>query len=306
MRTITGIALSLALLPLTSCQGVGPTNFFFNQLEIDSELHLRPQGPRSLSAPGSGSSFSFFRGAYITSVEHFAMTSGSASPADLLYLEADLNQRLSRTVKTDRLLDGPFGSIYVTRHCFYNKAPGAYVNYISVEANQRGAGEVPSEVLRPTGDLPPLTSVGLIRVFRSDGGYEIVTASYEANGKLGGIYTARTFASEGAPINPAQFLYRGGRDPRLEQYGIPPTIDVQHYLQRHDLVLPAASLALERAVVTLHFGFNKLLRRDDLRDGAIASSTFLQPSVTREEQQLGPECENQLRRQMLSGQRTVD
>jgi hypothetical protein len=59
-------------------------------------------------------------------------------------------------------------------------------------------------------------------------------------------------------------------------------------------------------VMNQHYGHNKLIRQDDLKDGAIISSRFLQPSVTDEENVLDSLCESRFQQQQTLGLPTVE
>jgi hypothetical protein len=92
----------------------------------------------------------------------------------------------------------------------------------------------------------------------------------------------------------------------LQKYGIPDHIDVQKYLLSHRLPLPAVSLPQELTVLNEHYGYNKLVRQDQLHDGVVISSRFFQPSITDEENFLDSRCEERFRQQQAAGIPTVE
>jgi len=306
---VRNIALGTMLLaaPLISSCRVGPSNFYFDHLRVDPGLRLVPMGSRSLAVPTSGTYYSFFRGSFLIMIEHFLKRSGAATPEAAFHLEASLDQRLDRTVKTDVILEGAFGTVYSQKTCFYNRRPADNVGSVSVGAWTKGGGEVPSEVSDPKSDLPPLTGLSLVRIFRTGEEYVVVAANYEANGDLGSIHIGGT--KEGNWVlsrDGGDFIFLGPPDARPRTYGIPVRIDAPRYRVERRLALPAVALAQELNVLNQSFGYGRIIRQDKLVDGAITSSRFLRPSVTDEEQVLAPACDARLEQQREKGQRTVD
>jgi len=59
-------------------------------------------------------------------------------------------------------------------------------------------------------------------------------------------------------------------------------------------------------VVNQHYGFGKLMRQDQFRNGSVVSSRFLRPSVTEEEKNLNPECDAKFAQQRSMGLSTVE
>lgn len=95
--------------------------------------------------------------------------------------------------------------------------------------------------------------------------------------------------------------------PTLATYGIPANIPVEKYLRSRALSLPAASLHQERDILNEYYGFGKFIRQDELTDGAIVASRWLQPSETKEEKDtLNTLCDARFRKQQALGLPTVD
>jgi len=64
-------------------------------------------------------------------------------------------------------------------------------------------------------------------------------------------------------------------------------------------------MAEEIVVLNQHYGYNKLIREDELTDGAMVRSRFLEQSVTEEENVLNPLCESRFKQQLTLGLPTV-
>ena len=308
VRNIGPWAVLLALPLIDSCR-VEPGNYYFSQLRIDDRLHLLPEGTRSITAPNPKNDMYYFlfRGAYVTSVDHFLKRAGGGEPERLFYLEANPDQLLDRTVKYVVLLEGSFGTVYATKTCFYNRPVAENFDTVAVGSNQKNLGALPSEIPDPRTELPPLTGFSLVRIFRTGAEHLVIGANYELNGDLGSLHISGTKDGEWSSTNAGgNFLALGGWGGRLERYGIPAHIDIQQYLKRRRLPLPLVAMAQELNVVHQHFDYGKVIRQDKLRDGMIVSSRFLQPVVTEEEQALGPACDSRLHQQWSMGLRTVD
>lgn len=312
--------ISGLLLLGTSCQSISP---YFRELKIDSRLHLIPTGGIGLlgfQEPSVGDYYLPFHGAYMTSVEHFEKKPGAIARERQLYLETDQNQVLDRTVKEDEILRGPFGTVLATKECFYTRPIQNGFGSVSVEFDSNDlAHELPSEVSAPTEGLPALTSISLVRIFRTSPEYVIVSANYESDGSLGSLNFGA--AKNGQPVRTDPFgtsVYRTPDPqvndsqakelgPSLAKYGIPTHIDVQKYLLSGRMPLPAVALAQQKNVMNEFYGFGKFIRQDELKDGAIAVSRWLQPSVTEEEKEtLNPLCDARFLQQQAIGLPTVE
>src|ERR1700719_739449 len=107
--------ISALLLILISCQ---PNFLNSTKLEIGPDLHLVPSG-RISAEPRIGSYYFFFYTTTgLTIVDHFQKKPGVDTRERLLHLETDHNQVLDRTVKSDEILKGRFGTIYAEKTCF--------------------------------------------------------------------------------------------------------------------------------------------------------------------------------------------
>jgi hypothetical protein len=315
-------ALILNLLLLDApCQS--PSPYYFRELKIDSGLHLILTGGINLpnfKEPDVGSYYAPFHGAFLTSVDHREKKPGAVARERSLYLETNQDQVLDRTVKTDEILRGPFGALNAERQCFYTRPIQSGYGSVSVEFNGNDTEhELPSEVSSPTEGLPALTSLSLVRIFRTSPEYVIVSANYERDGSLGSLNFAA--AKNGYPAGNGPFgtaMYRTGDPqvddlqrkelaPSLTKYGIPTHIDVEKYLLSRQMPLPAVALDQEKNVMNEFYGFGKFIRQDELKDSAIVASRWLQPSVTEEEKQtLNPLCDARFRQQQAIGLPTVE
>ena len=306
VRKIEFAALALAFL-LIGCSR-GPTNFNVDELKIDSDLHLIPVGYRTLRAPGEGSYFFFFYTATgLTTVDH--IDTKPSGHERLLYLETGHNQVLDRTVKAEKILTGNYGTVYSAKTCFYASPLARGHSTVSVGANNNGIDEVPAELAREPEALPPLTSVSLIRIFRTAPEYVIVAGNYEADGKMGSLQIGGAKGGDRvAFLGGGDYLFPGSTTQPAalaKQYGMPVRIDLQDYLRSRRLMLPSVGLPQEIVAVDFHYGYDKVIRQDTLSDGAISSTRFLLPSVTSEEKILEPLCESRFRQQHADGLPTV-
>ena len=296
---------------------------YFRELKIDSGLHLILTGginPPNFQEPDVGSYYAPFHGAYVTSVDHREKKSGAVARERSLYLETGQDQVLDRTVKTDEILRGPFGTIDAVKVCYYTRPIGNGPGSVSVEFNGNNTEhELPSEVSNPTETLPELTSFSLVRIFHTSPGYVIISANYERDGSLGSLGFGA--AGNGLPAGDGSSviaIYRTGDPhvddlqrkelgPSLAKYGIPTHIDIQKYLLSRRVSLPDVALDQEKNVMNVFYGFGKFIRQEELKDGAIVTSRWLQPSVTEEEKAtLNPLCDARFRQQQTIGLPTVE
>jgi hypothetical protein len=305
-------AISALLLIFISCR---PNYFYFTKLEVGPDLHLVPSG-RVSAEPSIGSYYFFFHTATgLTTVDHFQKKPGGDTRERLLYLETDRNQVLDRTVKSEEILKGRFGTVYAEKTCFFARPIASSSSYVSVYSyfNQLDH-EVPSELSHPPQHLPPLTSLSLVRIFHADPEYLVVSANYEPNGELGSLHIDGAkggdwLHSNFVPAAQDGFVQRVPKDrgsDALKKYGIPAHLDVQEYLRSHRLSLSPVALSQEMTVMNQHYGYNKLIRQDELKDGDIILSRFLQPSVTDEENALDSLCESRFHQQQTLGLPTVE
>ena len=316
-------AVILAQQPAASPAAPAATSRYFRELKIDSGLHLILTGGINLpnfQEPNVGSYYAPFHGAWTTSVDHFERKAGAAARERSLYLETGQDQVLDRTVKTDEILRGPFGTVDAVKECFYTRPIENGFGSVSVEFNGNDKEhELPSVVTSPAEGLPPLTSLSLVRIFRTSPEYVIVSANYERDGSLGSLnfgsakdgHPGGTGPSGTAiyrtPDPQVNEIVRKGLDPELTKYGIPAHIDVQRYLLSRQMPLPAVALDQEKNVMNEFYGFGKFIRQDELKDGAIVASRWLQPSVTEEEKEtLNPLCDARFRQQQTIGLPTVE
>jgi hypothetical protein len=309
MRVVKKIGLAaLASAFLSIGSSCGPRDFNVNELRIDSDLHLIPVGSQTLRVPDKGSYYSFIHTwTGLTIVDHIDARHGRGER--LFYLETSPNAVLDRTVKMEAILKGRYGTVYSKKTCFYARPLARGYGSVSVGAGNNGIDEVPAELANAPETLPPLTSVSLIRIFRTAPEYVVVAGNYELDGKMGGLQISGAKDGDRVPyLGGGDYVFPGPTGQPAEfakQYGIPARFDVQDYLRSHRLTLPATDLPQEIAAVDLHYGYDKLIRQDTLSNGIIRSSRFLRSSVTSEEKILDPLCESRFRQQRAAGLPTV-
>ena len=252
----------------------------------------------------------------MTSVDHWEKKPGAVSRERSLYLEARRDQVLDRTVKTDEILRGPFGSVNAQRECFYTRPIENGFGSVSVEFNSNDMEhETPIEVSGPPQGLPALTSISLVRIFRTGQDYVVISANYEPDGSLGSLNFGAAKDGQPSPNSPSgtsmyrtpdpqvNDIQRRELAPTLATYGIPASIAIQKYLRSRALSLPVASLHQERNILNEFYGFGKFIRQDELNDGAIVASRWLQPSET---DTLNILCDARFRKQQALDLPTVD
>jgi hypothetical protein len=154
--------------------------------------------------------------------------------------------------------------------------------------------------------------LSLVRIYRSFPEYLVVAASYEQNGELGSLHIdgekdGNWLHSNSVPAA-KEFDQLGGKgwDVARKRYGIPAQIDLQGYLRSRHIPIPAASLPQEVTFLNQHYGYNRFIRLDELSNGTVISSRFLQPSETDEEKILNLQCESRFRQQQRLGLPTVE
>ncbi len=309
-------ALYAALIVMTvSCSGYRPTNYFVREMKIDTEQHLIPVGPKSLRHPATGSYYMFFHTATgLTLVNHLTWQDRSADVRRLLYLEADRDV-LERTVKDDQIVTGPFGAIIVEKECRYNRPVATYWSSIQVllqSAHPDIGREIPDPVPAVPANVPPLTSISIVRIFRAGPQFVFGSGNYETNGTLGSIQSGRIRNGDvqyPAPITmaprPQDDLMRPRFNEIRQASGLPPRVEIEKYLRLKRLPLLTTSNPEGRTIVVLVYGFGQLVRQDSLDEGVVTSSRYLRPVVTEEEGIIGPECDARFRQQESTGRPTV-
>jgi hypothetical protein len=284
-----------------SCQR---SSYNVTGLQIDAQHHLNPIGKKSLDKPSSGSYYLFFHTATgLTIVTHWTRKAGESDFRNVLYLETNKDKILDRTVKDDVIIAGTYGTLISKRECFYARPINEGLSGVQVEIasnNYPSAHEMPSELPMTPKEMPSLTSLSLVRVFRESPGFTVVSANFEADGTLGTLNLGQIAQGDLMPgshtsARPSDF------DPDLKKYGIPSRMDVHQYVGTGRLQLIPVPLPQETAIVILHYGFGKLMRQDTLEGGAVISSRFLQPGTTEEEKRLDPECDQRFRQQQSKG-----
>lgn len=298
----------------SSCAGCGPrTNFFVHGMKIDAKQNLIPVGSRMWQHPDTGSYYMFFYTAtHLTIVNDFAPQEGTPDVRQLLYLEAS-HDVLERTVKDDQVITGPFGAIVVEKDCRYNHPVATYWSSIQVllQSSHPDIGrEIPDAVPAVPADLPPLTSISIVRIFRGGPQFIFGSGNYEADGTLSSIQHGKIMNGDLQSVaitmaGPHYNLSPQGFNEIRQTAGLPPRVEVENYLRLKRLPLPVISDPEERTLVVLVYGFGQLVRQDSLVNGVVTSSGYLRPVVTEEERTLGPECDARFREQQSAGIPTV-
>lgn len=301
---------ALAALSMLAAIGsaCGQTSYYVGEMKIDSGQHLIPVGPKSLNHPAADSYYFFFHTATkLTTVNHLATQGQNADVHRLLYLEED-QDRLERTVKTDEIIAGPFGAVVAEKTCFYNRAVENYPSSIRVliqSLHPEIGREIPDVVPEAPRDVPPLTSISIVRFFRAGSQLIFGSANYEANGTIRSIHNGRIINGDLQPLSSIMSPLAPNFNEVRQSLGLPSQVDVESYLRLNRIPLPTTSNPQERAIVILVYGFGKLIRQDSLEAGVVTSSRYLRPVVTEEEQALGQECDDRLREQQSMGRPTV-
>jgi len=74
-------------------------------------------------------------------------------------------------------------------------------------------------------------------------------------------------------------------------YGISGRIDIQRYLRSRQLTIPPGTFPDVANLLIQFYGYDKIIRQDELSHGVPIASRFLQPSITQEEKILNPVCD---------------
>jgi len=240
-------------------------------------------------------------------VDHLERGPGASSPQRLLYLEAGKDQVLDRTVKSVKILGGPFGDLFADKTCFYASPIERGYSAVAVRSYFRAPiYETPAELQSPPQNLPPLTSLSLVRVFRETPEFVVISADYEPSGTLGSVNVSEVRGGDWVK-GETHMVPTEGRLGYLQKYGIPVSIDVQSFARLHRFPLPPVALVQEQAIYIQHYDYDKLIRVDALKDGALVSTRFLRPSVTKEEREtLDALCGARFHKQQAMGLPTVE
>lgn len=271
---------------IAGCTASEPTSFYFPTLTINSDLHPEAHGPKEILKPPTAEYYFMFHAATgLTSINHFRRDARTGNATDLFYLETDQSpdQTLLRTVKTELLDSGRFGSLLTQTNCFfkpnYRNGAGVKVYFHSP------IYEIPGELNAWPPDALPLTSVSLVRLFRMSPELVTVSANYEADGRLGslGIDGARNgdWTNTGSDNRILPFIggfsRLGIKPEQLARFGIPDKFDLAQYQRQHAVRLPDVSTPQEHVWVVEMFGFGRLIRVADLQDGKVARQRILRP-----------------------------
>lgn len=160
-----------------------PISQYYAKLEIGPGFHLVPSQPVSTEPTIGSFYFVDHTATGLTTVHHFRQDLGAKTATRLLYLEANRDLVLDRTVKTFQLMRGRFGTVFADKTCFFNRPTERNWSNVSVHSwFDAPIVEVPSELPRPPKDLPPLTSISLVRIYRASPDYVVVAANYEPTG----------------------------------------------------------------------------------------------------------------------------
>src|SRR4051794_1842166 len=286
-----------------ACAACGPLVYYVPGMKVDSEHHLIPVGKRTIQKPALDSYYYFFPAATgITFVTHWERLPGSSLDHAVLALNTNKDHVLDMTLRRDQVLTGNFGTLVAARECFYARTieEGWSGMGVYIESNLYPVAlELPVELPGPPKELPPVTSVSVVRIFRAAPEFMVISANYEANGALGSLNVGGTLGGERKDSSTKSRV--SADDPDPAKYGIPRQIDIAKYIRAGKLPLPKATLPQEMALLIVHYGFGKFMREDLLGEDAIASSRFLQPLTTEEGRLLDPECDERFRRQQAMG-----
>jgi len=300
---------TLALSP-SACSLIDgePTNYFVREMKIDSHQRLSPVGPKSLQHFDDGSYYMFFHAARITWVSHQLTLGPSGEQRQLMYLETDKDDLLERTVKTDRIIAGPFGAVVTERTCFYNRPvetnPSALL--VLVQSMKYDMAEIPNTVAEPPTNAPPLTSFAIVRFFHEGNYLAFGSGNYEATGTIGAIQSGKTSGGDLLPGSSTTVSQASDFNNLQHTYGLSPHVDIADYLRSNRIALARTSDAEDRSFVILVYGFGQFIRQDTLgKGGAATSSRLYMPLITEEGKMLGPECDDRFRKQLAAGEPTV-
>lgn len=297
---------------LFGCGPNGPQNGFYPRIRIGPDGTILPEGQRTLYQPAELSSFDYFRGGSVLSIEHRVRPVQGDPAQKAFYLEArEANFRLDRTVKTSELLHGEFGSVVFQKTCFYNRSFDVNLDTVAIGLHD-GSSEPAKLVNPPTARNIP-TSFALLRVFRDGEGAAVVIGGYEANGTLRSLHINHTrsgarlfYPEDGVFMDPSSNLMT--RAPNPIGVGLPLTLQPEF---NGFVRLPATSFPAAMEALFTVYADGSLVRRDVLAEGrnglsVLKETRFLQPSVVDEQRQLEPACNAQLAKQRTTQKRTVE
>jgi len=304
MRSAKTALLIAVLIALSACKSQGPTNYYVQGIQISRDGQVSPVGTRSLFETRPGSNFYFFHTAKLTIVQHMEKIPGESELHRLLDLETKPDGRLDRTVKSDVLLMGDFGTIYADKTCFYNRPVQSSYNSVKITFFSNGypqAYDKPTVLPDAPEVVPPLSSVSLVRVIHNESDYTLVSADYESSGELRNFHVAKAHGGDIYPATDEVSYPLNSEDPRMEKYGIPSVLKIDSDSSLPRLQLPSVRESDVSTWLIRFHDFGKLIHQQQLREGQPLSSRWLQPSVTEEEHIIGPECDSRFRQQLSMG-----
>jgi hypothetical protein len=306
----------LALLMCTSgCKLDHPLTGYYSDIRLGTDNTLLPKGHRSLTQPSLLSYFLYFRSDSLASATHFVRSSRFEPPLVAFYLESDLETgKLDRTVKTTKLMQGPFGNVSLKKSCFYHRSFDANLDTAAI-----GMYDSEAESATPAGEPPTRagfpTSFALVRIYHDGGATAVLAGNYEADGTLRSLHLDHTrFGHRLLRQEDGVFIYplssikvRNAPDPIA--LGLPLTIHTTSVVE--SMRFPAAPLPVVMNVLFTIYDEGSLIREDRLQNGqeglAIREETlYLHTSVVDEQRQLEPSCNGQFAKQRATRMRTVE
>jgi hypothetical protein len=300
---------------LAGCVACNKISYNFSKISTDSNMHVSTSG-MMFSEPAEGEYYYFAHDPAKPTIDHFYKKHGETTPLRELFLEMDPKQNLIRTVKHDVIMFDPaYGYVYADKLCFYQTGGTVYPNSVEVGSFFNSLEEdLPVTLKSAPSPLPPLTSISYIRMFHPDPDYFIVSANYEANGDLSTLHVDHTkggvWVSGTDDVIPKDTSEEGMKAANLKpdlltKYGIPAHIDVASYLAANKMDVLPTTLPAGRIVLNLHYGWNKVIRQDELNAGRNFGTIYLQPTLTEEEKTLNPVCDAKLQQQQAAGEATA-
>jgi hypothetical protein len=229
-------------------------------------------------------------------VDHYAGLREPRVRYDSFGLDED--RRLTSRTKHQELLHGEFGTIYTESTYFYVtgfRGPNPR-RFTAAYANGH-EHERPAIVPAPPGDELTLEAVSVVRVFRAPPEFLIVSANYDAGGRMQSVHVngARNgnwIHPNGIPEpyrNPGVATMLDARPRLLGFYGLPPRFPVEAY--RHapspDVFGPAEP-PVELDVVNLHFDQTRFVEQQIFHAHGASERRFLEFRVTDADRLLAP------------------
>jgi hypothetical protein len=211
-------------------------------------------------------------------IDHYERRENTKRRIRYISITAEHDHTLIRTSKAQVLAEGDFGTVYLTRECFYSQDPNQYPVAFDVSPYSNQAETEPPVVhdQQPPDHSRTLTFVSVMTAIYAPAGE---LEGLHVNGSRNGDWLHPSFVGPfnesftGCPRTPAQSR-------SLERFGLP---------DRFGSTLLQPDSASEVDFINYHYDFARWAQQDEYR-GEVARHRYLTYAATPEDVLLDPPC----------------